>query len=90
MKKFISNQFGKWYAERVRHHLTYGKPPGDVKVSRKLSDLKPLYAKRVVEMYEYFKLQKESVIKGFKKAGITEAVKSALDVYTLHKTRKPF
>ena len=33
-------------------------------------------------MYEYHKEQKESVIKGFEKAGIMEAVKSAQDIYT--------
>ena len=58
------------------------KSPGDVKVSLKLSDLKPPHAKWVVEMYEYLKEQKESFIKGFPKAGIMEAVKSAQDIYT--------
>ena len=44
-QKFVLNQFNKWYAERVSHQLTNGKSPGDVKVSLKLSDLKPLHAK---------------------------------------------
>ena len=51
-KKFVSNRFNKWYAERVSRQLTNGKLPGDVKVSLKLSNLKPLHAKWVVEMYE--------------------------------------
>ena len=54
---------------------------GDVKVSLKLSDLKQLRAKWVVEMYEYLKEQKVSLIKGFEKAGIMEAVESAQDIY---------
>ena len=33
-------------------------------------------------MYEYLKEQKEAVTKGFEKAGIMEAVKSAQDIYT--------
>ena len=33
-------------------------------------------------MYEYLQEQKESVIKGFEKAGTMEAVKSAQDIYT--------
>ena len=82
MKKFISNQCNKWYAERVRRQLTNGKSPGNVKVSPKLSNLKPLPAKWMVEMYEHLKQQKEPFIKGFKKAGMMEAVKSAQDVYT--------
>ena len=47
-KKFISNQFNKWYAERVSRQLTNGKSPGDVKICLELSDLKPLHAKWVV------------------------------------------
>ena len=81
-KRFVSNQFNKWYAERVSRQLTNGKSPGDVKVSLKLSDLKPLHAKWVVEMYEYLKEQKEPVTKRFEKAGTMEAVKSTQDIYT--------
>ena len=76
--KFVSNQFSKWYAERVSHQLTNGKSPGDVK----FYDLKPLDAKWVVEMYEYLKEQKDSVIKEFEKAEIKEVVKSAQDIDT--------
>ena len=81
-KKFVSNQFNKWYAEKVNGQLTNGKSPGDVKTSMKFSNLKPLHGKWVVEMCEYFKEQKESVIKGFEKTGIMEAMKSAQDIYT--------
>ena len=58
-----------------------GTAPGDVKISLKLSDLKPLHAKWIVEMYGYLKQQKESVVKDFKKAGILEAVKMAQEMY---------
>ena len=54
--KFVSDQFN-------------GKSPEDVKVSLKLTDLKSLHAKWEFEMYEYFKEQKEPVVKGFEKAG---------------------
>ena len=66
-KRFVSNQFNKLYAERVSRQLTNGKLPGDIKVSLKLNDLKPLYAKWVVEIHEYLKEQR---IKGFVKARI--------------------
>ena len=33
-------------------------------------------------MHEYLKEKKESIIKGFEKAGIMEGVKSAQDIYT--------
>ena len=57
-KLFVSNQFNKWYAERVSLQLTNGESPGDVKDSLKMIYLKLLHAKWVVEMYEYLKEQK--------------------------------
>lgn len=44
-KKFVSNQFSKWYIERVSHQVTNWNLLDDVKVSLKLRDLKSLYAK---------------------------------------------
>jgi len=87
-KKFVSNCFNTWYAERVSKELTNGKAAGDVKVSMKLSDLKPLHAKWVVDIYAYLKQQKDSIIKGFEKAGILEAVKMAQEVYA--RNENPF
>ena len=87
-KKYVSSKFNEWYAERVSKQLMNGKAPGDVKVSLKLSDLKPLHAKWIVEMYGYLKQQKESVVKGFEKAGILDAVKMAQEVYA--KCENPF
>ena len=80
-KKYVSSTFNEWYTERVSKQLMNGKAPGDVKVSLKLSDLKLLHAKWIVEMYGYLKQQTESVVKGFEKAGILEAVKMAQEVY---------
>ena len=50
-KKFISNKFNTWYADRVSKQLSDGVAPAEVKVSLKLSDLKPLYARWIVETY---------------------------------------
>ena len=55
--------------------------PGNIKVSLKMSDLNPLHARWVVEMYDYLKQQKGSILNGFDKAGITEVVKSANEVF---------
>ena len=46
-----------------------------------MADLKPSHACWIVEMYDYLKQQKGSILIGFHKAGITEAVKSAKEVY---------
>ena len=62
-KKFVSNKFNAWYADRVSKQLQNGVAPGDVKVSLKLSDLKPLHAQWIVETYNHLKYQNDSVIK---------------------------
>ena len=46
-----------------------------------MSDLKPLHARWIVDMYTYLKQQRESILNGFDKAGITEAFKSANEVF---------
>ena len=51
-----------------------------MKVSLKMSDLKPLHARWIVDMYNYLKKQKESILNGSDKAGITKAVQSANQV----------
>ena len=51
--KFISNKFNAWYADRVSKQLSNGTAPGDVKVSLKLSDLKPLQARWILETYNH-------------------------------------
>ena len=81
-KKFISNKFNAWYADRVSKQLSNGVAPGDVKVSLKLSDLKPLHARWIVETYNHLKYQNDSIIKGFDAAGISEAITCANHVFT--------
>ena len=45
-------------------------------------DLEPLHAHWIVDMYTYLKQQKRSILNVFDKTGITEAVKSANEVFT--------
>ena len=80
-KNFISHKFNTWYPDRVSEQLKKGIAPGDVKVSMKMSDLKPVHARWLVDMYTYLKQQKKSILNGFDKAGITEPVKSANEVF---------
>ena len=48
----------------------------------KMSDLKPSHMRWIVDMHTYLKQQKESILHGFDKAGITEAVNSANEIFT--------
>ena len=81
-KKFISNKFNAWYVDRVSKQLSNGVIPGDVKVSLKLSDLKPLHARWIVEIYNHLKHQNDSIIKGFDAAGHSEVIVCATDIFT--------
>ena len=80
-EKFISHKFNMWYAKRVSSQSSHGIVPADDKVSMELSELKSLYAKSNVELYDYEKLQNEAIIKGFDKGRITAAMHSANDIY---------
>ena len=68
------------YYNRNRHVLI-DLAPGYMKGSVEMSDLKPLHARWIVDMCTYLKQQKESILNGFDKARITEAVKSANEVF---------
>ena len=87
-KKFISNKFNTWYADRVSKQLSNGVAPGDVKVSLKLTDLKPLHVRWIDETYNHLKRQNDSIIKGFDAAWISEAITCANDVFT--RVENPF
>ena len=54
---------------------------GNVKVLLIISDLKPFYARWIVETYDYLKRQKGAILNGFDKTGIKEAVKPANKVF---------
>ena len=87
-KKFISNKFNACYADRVSKQLSNGVALCDVKVSLKLSDLKPLHARWIVETCNHLKHQNDSIIKSFDAAVINEAITCANDVFT--PVRNPF
>ena len=80
--KFISNKFNAWYADRVSKQLSNGVAPGDVKVSLKMSDLKPFHARWIFETCNHLKHQNDFIIKGFEAAGISQAITCANDVFT--------
>ena len=76
-KCFIVDKYQDWYAERVLQQLNRGVAAHDVKVDVKLSTMKPLHAKWIIETYHHLKRSKQIVISGFRKAHITKAVSEA-------------
>ena len=68
--------------------MSNGVASGDVKVSLKLSDLKLLHARWIVETYNHVKHQNDSIIKGFDAAGVDEVITCANDIFT--RVENPF
>ena len=69
----IADKFQNRYAE-VFQQLNTGVTAHDFKVVVKLSIMKPLHAKWVIEMYHDLKRSKQIIVSGFTKAHITKVV----------------
>ena len=80
-RAFIQNQYNDWFTKQVAHQFKSGKHPAIIKILSKLSDLEPLHAGWIVNLHNHMQ-ECETVVKGFKEAGIVEAIKDS-DVVTL-------
>ena len=66
-KEFLQNVFQEWYATQVQYQLqSKRQEPVDLK----LSVMKPLGAKWMVELHSYITSKPEMVCSGFKAAGL--------------------
>ena len=70
--------YNKWFSNKVATQLDQGVNSTEVEINSKLSDLKPLHASWIVDLYEHLKKKKKigMVIKGFDSRGISENSKS--------------
>ena len=70
-KTFLHDKFQEWYAQQVCKQLE----EGDQKmIDVRLSVMKPLGAKWLVQMHDYFKSKPDIILNGFKDVGITDYV----------------
>ena len=72
-KCFLSTKYQDWYAEKVLEHLNRGINAHDVKMGIRLSTIKPLHAKWIVDVFKFMKESKDLIIFGFSKTHISEA-----------------
>ena len=79
-KCFISKNYNKWFAEQVVNQLNERKNPADVDLTLKLSEVKPPYAKWIVQMFEYLNIRRYLIFHGFDSVGITEAVEKCNNI----------
>ena len=79
MKK--KKKFSLWYAAQVKSELDKGKNIEEIDISMKLSILKPLHAKWLIDLCNYMTSPDGQALslEGWKVAGITEAVQKGLN-----------
>ena len=80
-KRFMKKKFTLQCADQVKSELDKGKKIEEIGISMKLSILKPLHAKCLIDLYNYMTLLDGQAVsfKGWKVAGITEAVQKGLN-----------
>ena len=76
----MKKKFALWYADQVKSELDKGKNIEEIDISMKLSILKPLHAKWLIDLYNYMTSPDGQALQleGWKVAGITEAVQKGL------------
>ena len=87
-KAFIQNQYNDWFSNKVSVQLKKGIDPTDIKITSKLSNLKPLHSSWIVDLYKHLWDNQEIVANGFDSARISEAVTKASTI--LDKVENPF
>ena len=66
-KEFLRSKFQAWYADKIASQLEEARP-----VDLKLSTMKPIGAKWMIQLFDYFKTKPEIIKNGFKEAGIMQ------------------
>ena len=74
IRQLIRQFYSKYYADEVKIQLNNGILPINVKVDVKLSTLKPMHAKWLLELYDKMQSKSNMIIKGFQRAGIYDAI----------------
>ena len=75
------HKYNDWFANQIFTQLQNGKDPTDVKISSKLSDLKPIHARWIVDWYNHVIKEKERIVRVFNSAGLSETVQNAENIY---------
>ena len=81
VKRMMKNKFILWYADQIDQALDAGTTLSNIEVSLKLSTVKPLHAKWILEVYNHMTSaegKKKVCLKGWDVAGISDAVRKGL------------
>ena len=74
----MKNEFAKWYMQQADNALQVGKKLEDINIEFRLSVIKPLHPKLLVEYYNHISSEAGTkvIVNGFKLAGIYDAIRS--------------
>ena len=79
-KGFTQNQYNNWFSNEVSFQLKKVIDPACIKITLKLSNLKPLHASWIDFLYKHLSDNQEVIVTGFDGAGISEAVSKATTI----------
>ena len=76
----MKNKFTIWYSDKVQREMDAGKPIELIDIDLKLSVLKSLHAKWLLDLYNHMTSQegKKVIMKGWEVAGISGAVEKGI------------
>ena len=74
-KSFLHDKTQIWYPGQVQAQISKGIAPKHVFVDLKISILKPIHAKWVIQYYDHICTNKDIVKNGGHRSGITKAIK---------------
>ena len=77
-KHLLKDEFELWYTNEVKKQLDEGTEVYEIDIPLKLSILKPIHGRWLLELYDHLRNNKKIIINGFESAGITEAVTQEL------------
>ena len=72
-KDFLKGKFHEWYADKVTKQIDGQDEVTPVDL--RLSIMKPIGAKWIIELHDYLKTKPDIIINGFKGAGIIDAIR---------------
>ena len=73
-KEFLNGKFGDWYANQITKKLEQGDDVYQISVDTTLTVMKPVHAGWVIGLYDHLRNSPDLIIKGFDKAGISDAI----------------
>ena len=75
-KQYMKEKFSTWYSEQISLALENGEKLENINISFKITVLKPLHAKWLVEFYNHITSgeKRKIITRGFERAGITHAL----------------